>query len=201
MKEVFLVISSLRCIPHVFMFLITKNKNMIIADRDRWLDIMEIKHKGIPGLLYLLTFKTEYRNLFYYRIGKVGYILNVLCPKEKTLYIHTKTIGEGLFIQHGFATIISAHAIGRNCWINQQVTMGFCLKGKSPTILDNVKISAGAKVFGGITIGENSTVGANAVVVKNVPKNCVVVGVPAYIIKQDGLKVDKSIITPVSLDN
>jgi len=198
MKEIFLVISSLRCIPHIFLFLIVKNRNIITADRDRWLEIMEIKYKGIPGLLYLLTFKAEYRNLFYYRIGKIGHVLNVLCPKEKTLYIYTKTIGEGLFIQHGFATIISANSIGSNCWINQQVTIGLSLKGESPTIMDNVKISAGAKVFGGITIGENSTVGANAVVVKHVPKNCVVVGVPAYIIKQDGVRVNKSNITPAN---
>lgn len=58
-----------------------------------------------------------------------------------------------------------------------------------PKIGVNVRISAGAKVLGGITIGDNVTVGANAVVVKDVPENCVVVGVPAYIVKRNGMKV------------
>jgi serine O-acetyltransferase len=58
---------------------------------------------------------------------------------------------------------------------------------------DNVRIGAGAKVLGGITLGDNVSVGANAVVVKDVPPNCVVVGVPAYIVKRDGKRVRESL--------
>lgn len=106
-----------------------------------------------------------------------------------TLFILTPDIGEGLFIQHGFSTIIAAESIGKNCWINQQVTIGFNNKNERPTLLDNVTVYAGAKIIGGVEVGENSIVGANAVVVKNVPQNCTVVGIPASIIKCNGKKV------------
>ena len=106
-----------------------------------------------------------------------------------TLYLYTPVIGAGLFIQHGFSTIITAKSIGENCWINQQVTIGFIAGSDCPTIGDNVTITAGAKVLGGITLGDNAIVGANAVVLKNVPPNCTVVGVPAYIVKREGKKV------------
>ncbi len=105
-----------------------------------------------------------------------------------TLYIYTQDIGKGLFIQHGFATIIAAQSIGENCWINQQVTIGYANKEDIPVIGNNVVINSGAKVIGKVEIGNNAIVGANAVVVKNVPQNCTVVGVPAYIIKKDGVK-------------
>jgi serine O-acetyltransferase len=110
-----------------------------------------------------------------------------------TLFIYTQTIGGGLFIQHGFSTIISAKSIGQNCWINQQVTIGFTNSADAPTIADNVYVAAGAKVFGDISIGSNVIIGANAVVFKNVPPNCTVVGVPAYIVKCDGKKIKKAL--------
>jgi len=67
-----------------------------------------------------------------------------------TLFITTSDIKGGLFIQHGFATIISAASIGENCWINQQVTIGYSDKTECPHIGNNVHIYAGAKVIGGI---------------------------------------------------
>ncbi len=151
----------------------------------------------VKGLLWLLWKFPEYRNLFYYRIksdrNMAGRILmeisKVFFRPMDTLYIATPEIGEGLFIQHGFSTIIAARSIGKNCWINQQVTIGYSDNGETPVIGDNVHITAGAKVFGDITIGDNSFIGANAVVFKNVPPNCTVVGVPGYIVKQNGEKV------------
>lgn len=101
----------------------------------------------------------------------------------KTLDINTKSIGAGLFIQHGYCTIISARSIGKNCWINQGVTIGFKDGSDCPTIGDSVKITAGAKVLGDVHIGNNVIVGANAVVVKDVPDNCAVAGIPAIVIK------------------
>ena len=132
-----------------------------------------------------MTFYPEYRSLFYHRLGWIGKILYPLCRPMPTLYIYTKDIGPGLFIQHGFATIISAEKIGQNCWINQQVTIGFLNDTDCPTIGNNVTIYAGAKVIGNVRVGDNSIVGANAVVVKDVPENCTVVGVPAYYCTQE----------------
>ncbi|MEO0490941.1 MAG: serine acetyltransferase, partial [Cyanobacteria bacterium J06659_2] len=67
-------------------------------------------------------------------------------------------------------------------------------KSSRPWIGDNVRITAGAKVIGGVKIGNNVTVGANAVVVKNVPDDCVVVGVPAYIVRRNGVKVKEELV-------
>lgn len=91
------------------------------------------------------------------------------------------------FAYGGIGVVIHARAVvGRNCMIGQGVTIG----GKSgwyevPVIGDNVEIHAGARVLGPVKIGDNVIIGANAVVVKDVPDNCVVAGVPARIIKDN----------------
>ena len=73
--------------------------------------------------------------------------------------------------------------MGRCCKISQQVTIGWKDSG-CPTIGDHVIVGCGAKVLGGIVIGDDVVIGSNAVVVKDVPSHCVVVGVPARIIKR-----------------
>jgi len=191
-----LVFNYFRFLPHVVVFILHRNKNKIESDTKQWLSLLNVKTtKYIYGLIYLLSFYPEYRNVFYHRIGFWGKLLNVVCRKMSTLYIQTpeKETGEGLFIQHGFATIIAAKSIGKNAWINQQVTIGYSNKTDCPVLGDNVTVNAGAKVIGDVIIGNNSKVGANAVVVKNVPDNCTVVGVPAYIIKRDGIKVKENL--------
>ena len=91
--------------------------------------------------------------------------------------------GGGLYIQHGFSTIISAKSIGKNCYINQQVTIGY--EGvDAPIIGDGVRVCAGAKVVGRCSVGNDAIIGANAVVVKNVPSGVTVGGVPAKIINR-----------------
>lgn len=182
----------IRCFPHLLLYHFHKNKDLINGDVDRWLEIYDVKKGKSKGFLYLLSFFPEFRNIFYHRVGAWKFLLNPLCPRMSTLYIATEKIGKGLFIQHGFATIIAAKSIGENCWVNQQVTIGFSNKTAAPYIRDNVTINAGAKVIGGVRVGNNAVVGANAVVVKNVPDNCVVVGVPAQIIKRNGVKVNPS---------
>lgn len=105
---------------------------------------------------------------------------------DKSLYLYNRHWG-GLIIQHGFSTIINAKKIGENCHIYQQVTIGF--NGtEQPVIGNNVRICCGAKVIGGVNIGNNVVIGANAVVVKDVPDNVVVAGVPAKIIKKLEIK-------------
>ena len=103
-------------------------------------------------------------------------------------------IGKGLFIDHGMGVVIGETAIiGDNVLIYQGVTLGGTglEKGKRhPTIGNNVVIGTGAKVLGNISIGDNSYIGANAVVIKDVPPNSTVVGVPGKITKQDGKKID-----------
>ena len=100
----------------------------------------------------------------------------------ETLYINTKEIGRCLFIQHGFATNINAKKIGDFCWINQQVTIGYTFDAEPPIIGNGVRISAGAKVLGQITVGDNAIIAANAAVVKDVLEYQIVGGVPAKVI-------------------
>lgn len=98
------------------------------------------------------------------------------------------TIGKGLFIDHGSGVIIGETAeLGDNITLYQGVTLGGTGKeqGKRhPTLGDNVMVSAGAKVLGSFKIGENSKIGAGSVVLKEVPANCTVVGVPGRIVSR-----------------
>ncbi len=104
------------------------------------------------------------------------------------------TIGRGLMIDHGMGVVIGETAeIGDNVTIYQGVTLGGTGKDigkRHPTIGNNVLIGAGAKVLGPFSVGENSKIAANAVVLSEVPPNCTCVGVPARIVKRDNERVN-----------
>ena len=102
-------------------------------------------------------------------------------------------IGKGLFIDHGMGVVIGETAIiGNNCTIYQNVTLGGTGKDKGkrhPTIGDNVMIGSGAKVLGPFSVGSNSKIAANAVVLSEVPENSTCVGVPARVVRINNKKV------------
>ena len=102
-------------------------------------------------------------------------------------------IGPGLFIDHGMGVVIGETAeIGENVTLLQGVTLGGTSLRKEkrhPTLGNNVVVGAGAKVLGAFTIGDNSRIGAGSVVVREVPPNCVVVGVPGRVTYKDGQRV------------
>ena len=102
------------------------------------------------------------------------------------------TIGKGLFIDHGHWVVIGETAeLGDNITLYQGVTLGGTGKEKGkrhPTLCDGVMVSTGAKILGSFTVGENSKIGAGSVVLKEVPPNSTVVGVPGRIVKQDNVK-------------
>ncbi|GAB1612067.1 MULTISPECIES: serine O-acetyltransferase [Mammaliicoccus] len=106
------------------------------------------------------------------------------------------TIGKRLFIDHGMGIVIGETCrIGNNVTIYQGVTLGGTGKERGkrhPDIGDNVLIAAGAKVLGNIEVGSNVNIGANSVVLKDVPDYSTVVGIPGRIVKQDGMKVGKN---------
>ena len=113
------------------------------------------------------------------------------------------TIGKGLFIDHGAGVIIGETAIvGNNVTLYQGVTLGGTGKetGKRhPTLEDNVMVSAGAKIIGSFTVGENSKIGAGSVVLEAVPPNCTVVGVPGRIVKRNNQKLVREDMNQVDL--
>lgn len=103
-------------------------------------------------------------------------------------------IGKGLFIDHGSGVVIGETTeIGDNCTIYQNVTLGGTGKetGKRhPTLGDNVMVGAGARVLGPFKVGDNCKIAANAVVLTEVPPNSTAVGVPARVVKRDGMRVN-----------
>jgi len=103
-------------------------------------------------------------------------------------------IGKGLFIDHGTGIVIGETAeIGHNVTLYQGVTLGGTGKEKGkrhPTIGDNVVVASGAKVLGSFKVGDNSKIGAGSVVLKAVPPNSTVVGIPGQVVWHNGKKVN-----------
>lgn len=106
-------------------------------------------------------------------------------------------IGRGLFIDHGMGVVIGETAeIGSNCTIYHGATLGGTGKDKGkrhPTIGNNVLISTGAKILGPFKVGDNSRIGANAVVLREVEPNTTVVGVPGRTVRKGAVKIAPSI--------
>lgn len=192
MKRLFIYFNSLFLLPHLLVFYLHPNKELMLSDLLRWKKIFNINN-GIPfSFIQLMSNYKEFRSLFYYRVefGFLIRLLNIFYRRLDSLYFCTPEIGKGLYIVHGFSTILNAQSIGDNCIIYQNVTIGLNERSeKGPVIKNNVRICAGAMVLGNITIGNDSIIGAGALVLKNVPDNCTVIGNPAYIIKKNGIQV------------
>ena len=167
-------------IPHILCFIIYRN---IIPDIKS--DLIRFSGQKAQTKDFIIQMrKKEYRNVFYYRLPFIlRHILNLILRREQSCLLHTNSIGEGLFIQHGFSSIIVAQKIGKNFGFNQNVTVGWSKKGK-PIIGDNVRIYTGAVVAGNIKIGNNVTISANSVVTIDVPDNSFVIGNPCTIYKK-----------------
>lgn len=139
-----------------------------------------------------------------YRFGRWRYgIKNKLIRKPfsfiyKLLYFNIKSrgielpceviLGENFQIHHNGGVVVSGYTqFGNNCIIRNGVTIGTARidKIEAPMIGNNVNIGTGAKILGGIVIGNNVDIGANAVVLKDIPNDCIAVGIPARIIKKE----------------
>lgn len=100
-------------------------------------------------------------------------------------------IGPGLFLPHSSGIVIGASSIGKNVTLYQGVTLGAVFldlnyeESARPRLGDDVVVGSGAKVLGGIIVGDNARIGANAVVLENVPSDCTAAGVPAVIRKKN----------------
>jgi len=167
-------------------------------------------HSNMEVFLY-----PSFKAIIYYRIahklyeGKHYFWARWVSQKgaRKTgIEIHPGArIGKGLFIDHGNGVIIGETAIvGDNVTLYQGVTLGGTGKehGKRhPTLCNNVMVSAGAKVLGSFTIGENSKIGAGSVVLEEVPPNSTVVGVPGRVVKRNNQSVPREDMNQIDLPN
>lgn len=180
-----------RCIKIVRLLLMTPflpiilccyYKHKAIVD----MDIIRSRQSGGGiTLIYSMLDEKSFRNIFYHRIGTMGKFLNIFFRGVNTLYIFDECkVDGGLQITHGTSTYVNAESIGKNCTINQNVTIGVSKGGKKPIIGNNVTIRTGAIVVGGITIGDNALIAAGSVVIRDVPANCMVAGNPAVVKKE-----------------
>ncbi|MDK2888179.1 serine O-acetyltransferase [Desulfofundulus australicus DSM 11792] len=149
-----------------------------------------------PGLHAIIMHRIAH---FFYRkrLFTIARLISHISRFLTQIEIHPGAkIGQGLFIDHGAGVVIGETAeIGDNVTIYQGVTLGGTGKEKGkrhPTIGNNVVISAGAKILGSFTVGDNSKIGAGSVVLKPVPPNSTVVGVPGKVVIQDGKRVDSA---------
>jgi serine O-acetyltransferase len=164
-----------------------------VFDRDpaarSWLEILT----AYPGLHAIWFYRIAHW-LWTHRMCWLGRFISHIGRWCSGIEIHPgATIGEGFFINHGMGVVIGETAeIGPDVTLYHGVTLGGTSwkKGKRhPTLEENVVVGAGAKILGPITIGAGTRVGANAVVVKDVPPDSVVVGIPGRITHRHGARV------------
>ncbi len=166
----------------------------IIFERDpaarNWLEVLFC----YPGLQALLLHRFSH---WLYQVGMpfIPRFMSHIGRFLTGIEIHPGAqIGQGVFIDHGMGVVIGETAIiGDYCLIYQGVTLGGTGKetGKRhPTLGENVVVGAGCKVLGNIYIGNNVRIGAGSVVLREVPSDCTVVGVPGRIIHRSGVKVN-----------
>jgi len=177
-----LALRFITIIPHLLVFAFHSNKKMILSDT-----------ATVKNLILSLVFARQYRNLFYHRIGNIKYFFKWILPEDRTLDIPgSMKIGKTALFIHNTSSFLNAESIGDYFVCYHHVTLGTNRLGgqQKPVIGNNVMVCTGAVVVGGITVGDNVIIGANAVVVKDVPPNCTVIGSPARIVKQNGVRVD-----------
>ncbi len=164
-----------------------------------WLEVL----LAYPGLHAVVAHRFIHP-LYRWHIPVLPRVLSNIMRFFTGIEIHPGAeIGAGLFIDHGMGVVIGETTeIGRNCTLYQGVTLGgtSLQHGKRhPTLEDNVVVGAGAAILGAIVIGNNSKVAAGAAVVKSVPPNSTVVGVPGRLVFVDGKKVEEPIIPQVDM--
>ncbi len=147
-----------------------------------------------PGVQAVLAFRLAHR-LKQARIPLLPLAVSWLARSVTGIEIHPDaTIGSGFFIDHGAGVVIGETAeIGRDVTLYQGVTLGgtgFQSGKRHPTVEDNVTIGSGAKLLGPITVGHGAKIGANSVVVEDVPPCSTVVGNPGHPVKVEGRKVE-----------
>ena len=177
----------------VLAYYFSSQKPKIDMDIERFAKAQRRSVEGYRRIMVLvlnLMWVPAFRTLFLFRIGPMSFILARLMGRGIAFGfdVPRDKLGGGMYIQHGFGTLLSAKSVGENCWINQLVNVGYRGDGY-PTIGNNVRIGTGAIVIGDIKIGDNVKIGAGAIVLHDVPDNCTVVCPEAAIVKRGDISV------------
>lgn len=163
----------------------------------------DLKQIGGGKIWYRLLTNPSFKITFWYRIGRYLMLSNrskILLNVVKMIHRHhevkygiqlsfSNEIGGGLYFAHFSGIVIGCEKIGKDLTIYQGCTIGAVHGKGTPTIGDHVVMYAGSKIVGKVKVGNNVVVGANAVVVKDVPDNAVVVGVPAKVVSLNASKI------------
>ena len=178
---------------------------LLRADMRRWLVPGEVAAEGALTLrtaLRLLWQHLPVRAMVVFRLAGwfkqhdipffPGFLQRVIYRRYGLEIPCGADIGGGLYIAHPVGTVIMPKRIGRNCSIIASVTVGMRSEWSFPDIGDNVYIGAGARILGGIRIGNDVSVGANAVVIHDAPDGATVVGVPARVIRVYARRVEET---------
>jgi serine O-acetyltransferase len=179
------------------MFKLMKEDVAVVFEQDpaarSYLEVI-LTYSGLHAIWWHRIAHAFYKRKFYFIARAISQVSRFFTGIE----IHPGAIiGRRFFIDHGMGVVIGETCeIGNDVTIYQGVTLGGTGKEKGkrhPTIKDSVLISTGAKVLGSITIGENSKIGGGSVVLKDVPPNSTVVGVPGKVVVQDGRKISRDL--------
>lgn len=171
-----------------------------VFDRDpaarSWLEVLTC-YPGLHALQLHRIAHFFYRKRLYFFARLISHTNRFITGIE----IHPGAkIGQGVFIDHGMGVVIGETTeIGNNVTLYQGVVLGGSGKEKGkrhPTIGDNVVIAAGAKILGSFRVGDHAKIGAGAVVLREVPPNSTVVGIPGRVVKENGRRVE-----PIDLDH
>ncbi len=179
-------------------------KNRFKMDAARWVipqQVADLSQITPAVMLKLLWKHLPLQAMFWFRFGSwcrakhipVGGLIQKLIYLVYGLEIPIGAdYGGGLYIAHPVGTVVAAKAMGENCTIIASVTIGMRNEWDFPVLGNNVFIGAGARVLGGIRVGNDSIIGANAVVIDEVPDGATVVGIPARVTRIYGKRVEKA---------
>jgi serine O-acetyltransferase len=185
------------------MFRTIKQDLQAVFDRDpaatSWLEVI-LTYAGLHALLAYRLAHWLWRR----RVPFLPRAISQLARWLTGIEIHPAAkIGTGFFIDHGMGVVIGETSeIGDNVTLFQGVTLGGTGKERGkrhPTLGSHVVVGAGAKILGGIRVGDNVKIGANSVVLKSVPANSTVIGVPARIIKTQGERLPEATMDHINM--
>src|SRR5262245_47606718 len=175
---------------------------LFLEDARRWVVPGKINPNANISLCTLITLLYRYmplRAMAWFRFGCwckhhrlpffPGFVQRQIYKRYGLEISAGANIGGGLYIAHPIGTVISVKRMGRNCSVIAAVTIGMRNEWTFPDIGDEVFIGAGARVLGGIKVRDNAVIGANAVVIHDVPAATTVVGIPARAVPSNGVRV------------
>ena len=203
-KEIVLAVAGLPLLPIYW----SSDRDTVRADAARWVQITESGRDAIDAppthwihVLRMAARYPEFRSLLYRRANKsslgkaLSRLASVFYRGAPGLIIGSGPIGPGLYIEHGFSSVLAHTSLGRDVWINQNVTLAAHGERGGPVIGDRVRIYAGAVVLGGVHVADETIVGAGSVVSRDTTESSVVAGNPARYIKPrsgDGRRLNES---------